>query len=164
MSKILQGEAAIRAEIKAINKAGATLAKRIQACAIASLEHMVKHRDHTLLVELYQAMPKGTRSAALAAWILKFSQLKANDDKATKKDKPFLLDKEKILDVDGAKATMWHDCGKPEESPDEILDVNKSVQALLARVKRAVAAGRPVKGLDADTLKALQALNVEAIA
>lgn len=109
MSKTLKGVDAIRAEIKAINKAGTTLAARIQHCAVAALEHMVEHRDHTLLVELYQAMPKGTRSSALAAWILAFSQLKANDDKASKKDKPFLLDKEKTLDLEGARNTLWHE-------------------------------------------------------
>ena len=162
MSKILQGETAIRAEIKAINKAGTTLAKRIQLCAIASLEHMVQHRDHTLLVELYQAMPKGTRSSALAAWILKFSQLKANDDKATKKEKPFMLDKEKTLDLEGAKATMWHECGKPEAAPDELLDVNKAVVALLKKVKAAKEAGRPIKGLDAETLAAVKSLGATA--
>lgn len=162
MAKVLKGVDAIRSEIQAINRAGTTLAARIQNCAVASLEHMVEHRDHTLLVELYQAMPKGTRSSALAAWILSFSQLKANDDKASKKEKPFLLDKEKSLDLEGARTTLWHECGKPEAAPDELFDVNKAVVAILAKAKKARDAGRPVKGLDNETMLALAALSGEA--
>lgn len=158
MSKDLKTVAGIRAEIESIGKAGKTLDARIQACAVASLEHMVEHKDHTLLVDLYKALSKGMRRGSMAAWILQFSQLDANMDAASKGEKPFLLNKEKTLDVAGAKSTPWHACGKPEAAPDELMDVNKAVVALLKKIKTAKDAGRPVKGLDAENLAALQAL------
>ena len=151
--------AGIKAEIASIAKAGKTLDGRIQRCAVAAFEHMLPHRDHTLLVELYQALSKGMRRASMAAWIMQFTQLTANTDPATKAAKPFVLDKEKSSDLETAKETLWHECGKPEASPDELLDVNKAVLALLKKVKAAKDAGRPIKGLDAETFAALQALH-----
>ncbi len=151
--------AGIKAEIASIAKAGKTLDGRIQRCAVASFEHMLAHRDHTLLVELYKALSKGMRRASMAAWIMQFTQLTANTDPATKAKKPFVLDKDKTADLETAKETMWHECGKPEASPDEILDVNKAVLALLKKVQRAKDAGRPVKGLDDETIAALQTLH-----
>lgn len=160
MSKIdLSTSVAIRTEIGSIAKAGKILDGRIQRCAVASFEHMIEHRDHTLLVELYQALSKGQRRGAMAAWIMQFTQLTANTDPATKADKPFILDKAKTPDLETAKETMWHDCGKPEAAPDEILDVNKAVMALLKKVKAAKDAGRPIKGLDDETIAALQTLH-----
>ena len=149
----------IRAEITSIAKAGKTLDGRIQRCAVAAFEHMIEHRDHTLLVELYQALSKGMRRASMAAWVMQFTQLTANTDPATKAEKPFVLDKDKTADLETAKETMWYECGKPEASPDEILDVNKAVLALLKKVKAAKDAGRPVKGLDDETRAALQTLH-----
>lgn len=163
MSKIdLSSADTIRAEIGSIAKAGKTLDGRIQRCAVAAFEHMLKHRDHTLLVELYQALSKGQRRSSLAAWIMQFTQLTANMDAATKGTKPFVLDKDKTADMEGAKETMWYECGKPEETPDQILDVNKAVMALLKKVKAAKESGRPIKGLDAETLAAVQSLGATA--
>ena len=151
--------AGIKAEIASIAKAGKTLDGRIQRCAVAAFKHMIEHRDHTLLVELYQALSKGQRRASLAAWIMQFTQLTANTDAASKAEKPFVLDKAKAFDLEGAMETMWYDAGKPEAAPDEILDVNKAVMTLLKKVKAAKDAGRPVKGLDDETLTALQTLH-----
>ena len=151
--------AGIKAEISSIAKAGKTLDGRIQRCAVASFEHMVAHRDHTLLVELYRALSKGMRRASMAAWIMRFTQLTANTDPASKGEKPFVLDKEKAHDLEGAKETMWYECGKPESAPDGLLDVNKAVMALLKKVKAAKGAGRPVKGLDDETIAALRTLH-----
>lgn len=160
MSKVdLSTSVAIRTEIGSIAKAGKALDGRIQRCAVAAFAHMVEHRDHTLLVELYQALSKGQRRGAMAAWIMQFTQLTANTDPASKADKPFVLDKEKAFDLETASETMWYDCGKPEAAPDEILDVNKAVMALLKKVKAAKDAGRPIKGLDDETIAALQTLH-----
>ena len=160
MSKAeLNTVAGIKAEIASIAKAGKTLDGRIQRCAVAAFKHMLDHRDHTLLVELYMALSKGMRRASMAAWIMQFTQLTANTDAATKADKPFVLDKEKAHDYESAVETMWYDCGKPEATPDELLDVNKAVMALLKKVKAAKDAGRPIKGLDDETIAALQTLH-----
>ena len=157
MSK-LQGAEAINKEIAGIKAAGAKFDKRVQDCALACLDHMEQHGDYTLLVNLYLALPKGARRGSMAAWIMRYSKLSANDDKATKADKPFLLDKAKANDLIGAAAEMWYDAGKPEQAPNEVRDVQKAVQALLAKVKKAKDAGRPIKGLDAETLAAVQSL------
>lgn len=163
MSKLdLKTANGIRAEINSIGKASKSLDARVQACAVASLEHMIAHKDHTLLVELYKALGKGMRRASMAAWILQFTQLTANADPLTKTEKPFMLDKEKTCDLEGAKGMMWYEAGKPEQAPDEILDVNKAVMSLLKKVKDAQAAGRPVKGLDDETLAALSQIGKNA--
>ena len=151
--------AGIKAEIVSISEAGKSLDGRIQRCAVAAFKHMIEHRDHTLLVELYQALSKGQRRASMAAWIMQFTQLTANTDPASKGEKPFVLDKDKAFDLEGAMETLWYDAGKPEAAPDEILDVNKAVMALLKKVKAAKDAGRPVKGLDDETIAALQTLH-----
>ena len=151
--------AGINAEIASIARAGKALDSRIQLCAVAAFEHMLAHRDHTLLVKLYQALSKGQRRASLAAWIMQFTQLTANTDATSKAEKPFILDKEKAFDLETAKETPWYDCGKPEASPDELLDVNKAVLALLKKVKAAKDAGRPIKGLEDETLAALRTLH-----
>jgi hypothetical protein len=154
--------AGIKAEISSIAKAGKALDTRIQKCAMAAFKHMIDHRDHTLLVDLYQALSKGARRASMAAWIMQFTQLTANTDPMTKGEKPFVLDKEKAFDLEGAKETMWFDAGKPEAAPDEILDVNKAVMSLLKKVKAAKDAGRPIKGMDAETLALLATINEPA--
>lgn len=154
----LQGADAINKEIASIKAAGAKFDKRVQECAIACLEHMDKHGDHTLLVRLYQALPKGSRRGSMATWIMRYSRLTANDDKATKNEKPFIVDKAKANDLEGAASEMWYEAGKPEQNPDEILDVQKAVKALLAKVKKAKDAGQKIKGLDDETLAALASL------
>lgn len=154
----LQGADAINKEISSIKSAGAKFDKRVQDCAVACLDHMEQHGDYTLLVNLYHALPKASRRASMAAWILRYSKLTANTDKATKKEKPFLLDKTKANDMVGAAAEMWHSTGKPEQTPDTILDLQKAVLSLLARVKKAKASGRGIKGLDDETITALASL------
>lgn len=157
MSK-LQGAEAINKEIASIKAASAKFDKRVQDCAVACLDHMEQHGDYTLLVNLYLALPKGSRRGSMATWIMRYSKLTANADKATKAEKPFLLDKAKANDLVGAASEMWYDAGKPEQAPSEILDVQKSVLALLAKVKKAKEAGTKIKGLDDETLAALQTL------
>lgn len=157
MSK-LQGAEAINKEIASIKTAGAKFDKRVQDCALACLEHMEQHGDYTLLVNLYLALPKGSRRGSMAAWIMRYSKLTANADKSTKADKPFVLDKAKANDLVGAASEMWYDTGKPEQSPGELLDVQKAVTALLAKVKKAKDAGIKIKGIDEETFAALQTL------
>lgn len=154
----LQGAEAINKEIASIKTAGAKFDKRVQDCALACLNHMEQHGDYTLLVNLYLALPKGSRRGSMAAWIMRYSKLVANTDKETKAEKPFVLDKAKANDLVGAAAEMWYAAGKPEQAPDEILDVQKAVTALLAKVKKAKDAGIKIKGIDEETLAALQTL------
>ncbi len=138
MSKLdLSSVAGIRAEIVSIGKAGKALDSRIQACAIACLKHMIEHRDHTLLVELYKGLSAGQRRASMAAWIMAFSQLDANTDATSKKDTPFVLNKAKKLDLEGAIAMAWYDAGKAEQEPDAIFDAQKAFKSFLARAMKA---------------------------
>lgn len=160
MAKIV-GVDALKKEIDSIRAAGAKFDKRVQYCALSCLEHFEAHGDYTLLVSLYQALPKGARRGSFAAWILKYSRLAANTDKATKAEKPFVLDKAKKNDLEGAAAEFWYEAGKPEQAPDEVFDLQKAVLALLAKAKAAKEHGRKVKGLDADTVRALEALKAE---
>ena len=158
MAKTLKTVAEITAEIAGIAKAGKTWDARVQACAVACVEHMAGHGDHTLLVKLYQALPKGSRRGSFAQWIINHTSLVANTDAGTKGELPFVKDKAKTTDVEGARENLWTDAGRPEPAPDELFDANKAAMALIRKIKAARDAGRPVKALDAETIAALQAL------
>lgn len=144
--------AALNKEIAAIKTAGAKLDSRIQTAAVAVLEHFAQHHDNGLVNRLYQAMPAGSRKAALASWLLTHCAVSANTDKATKQEQPFVYDRNKKTNPEAGEADPWYS-HKPDKAPDEVFDLQKAVRSLLARAGKA----EYIKGGDAVTLKALAA-------
>lgn len=126
----------IRSAIKAIAQTGAKLDAKIQATGLAILAHVEQHGDVSLANELFNAMPKGSRTASLAGWLMAYGKLRANTgkDKATN---PFRFDATKATDLPSAEAVLWHTFGKPEQAPDELFDLNKAITALIAKAKKA---------------------------
>ena len=153
----LQGADAINKEIAGIRAAGAKFDKRVQACALACLEHMEQHGDYTLLVNLYQALPKGSRRTA---WPHGSCAI-ANSQRT-----PTRPPERQALPAGQGKGERSGRCCRRDvarcrqarANPDEILDVQKAVLALLAKVKKAKRQARRSRGLDDETLAALATL------
>lgn len=110
---------AIELAIKSIGTRGASLDKDIQHTGVSILAHIQKHKEVSLFVKLYAALPKGARSNALVAWALAFGQVSVNEDKATKKERPFLFKADAITNLVSAQEKPWFDFKKPKDPSDE---------------------------------------------
>lgn len=126
----------INKAIDSITKSGAKLDKLIQDTAVAVLVHFAEHKDTGLVNRLYLAMPKGSRSTALASWLLAYAAVTPNVAQATKKEQPFSFDKSKTTDPVGGAADMWYD-HKPEKAVDEAFDLQKAIRGILAKASKA---------------------------
>ena len=144
--------AALNKEIANIKTAGAKLDTRIQTAAVGVLEHFAEHKDTGLVNRLYHAMSAGSRKSALASWLLTHCAVSANTDGATKKEQPFVYDRNKKTDPEAGEADPWYG-HKTDKAPDEVFDLQKAVRALLAKAGKA----KDLKGGDADTLVKLAA-------
>lgn len=135
-TKLIEGAAEIT---KAINTWGSQGQKWVQqghTLAMSALTHAAKHGDVTLLNRLYLAMPKGTKSSAMAEWIVAFSNLVPNTDKEAAKTSPFVVDKEKSINIPEAAQKPWHEF-RPEPTPLEVFDLQKAVLAVINKARKA---------------------------
>lgn len=126
----------INKAIDTISKSGAKLDKLIQTTAVDVLTHFAEHKDTGVVNRLYLAMPKGSRSTALASWLLAYGALTPNVAVATKKEQPFSYDKSKSTDPVAAAEDMWYD-HKPEKAVDEAFDLQKAIRGILAKASKA---------------------------
>lgn len=124
---------AIELAIKSIQSRGASLDKDIQHTGVSILAHIQANKEVSLFVKLYNALPKGSRSNALVAWGLAYGQVSVNEDKATKKERPFLFDGSKVTDLDGAQEKPWFDFKKPADPADEF-SVEKAFAKFMAGI------------------------------
>jgi hypothetical protein len=136
MSKIITNATELGKAIDAWGKKGQKWAQEGQTLALSCLTRLSEHGDIGYVNRLYLSMPKGTKSSAMASWLLTYGALQANTDKGTKSDKPFVFDKEKITDVPGATADPWFD-HKPEPDADQVFDLQKALQAILTKAGKA---------------------------
>lgn len=137
-------------------KAGKKWADQGHQLACGTLDHLVKsHGDIGPVNRLYLAMPAGSKSSALVSWFLAYGALVANEDKDTKKEKPFVFAKDKATDVAGGRADPWYN-HKPEPAPDDVFDVQKALAAILSKAKRVTAKGGTITG--GDLLKEIEAI------
>ena len=144
--------------IASIGRRGALLDKDIQATCLAIAAHIEEHREVTLAVKLYNAMPNGSRKLALVHWFVKFAAVKVNLDKDTKKDFPLQFDKEAKVDlVEGAKMA-WFDCKKEKDLADEY-NPNKELEAFQKKVAGWVKAGK----INADAVADVLAVKIKPV-
>ncbi len=134
-------KAGIEAAIKSITNRGESLDKDIQYTGLSVLAHIAEHKEVSLFVKLYNALPKGSRTNALVAWALAFGQVAVNLDKASKKDRPFLFLADKITDLKGAADKPWFDFKKPKDVSDEF-DFSAEVAAFQAKLSNWIKAGK----------------------
>ncbi len=138
-------------------KQGKTWADQGHKLAVASLDHLAKsHGDIGPINRLYLAMPAGSKSTALVSWLLTYGAVVANEDKDTKKDKPFVFAKDKSTNLAGGAADPWYN-HKPEPAPDMVFDVQVALAAILKKAKAMRERGGEVKNNDL-------LLEIEAIA
>lgn len=136
--------------IKSITTSGAKLDALIQTTAVHVAEHYAAHKDTGLVNRLFLAMPKGSRRNALADWLLKFVSVAVNTDAKTKKEQPFIHNKEGKTDAVAGALVMWYDL-KAEKAVDEVFDVATMVRSMLKRIERASV----VEHFDRDVMVAL---------
>lgn len=126
----------IELNIAKIAKSGAALDKLIQETGVGVLTHYAQHTDAAVVNRLFLALSAGSRKTALASWLLAYGALQVNQDASTKKERPFVADKTKVTDVEGATEDMWYN-HKPEKAIDETFDLQKAVRAILAKAGKA---------------------------
>lgn len=122
--------------IESITKRGAVLDKDIHIAACSAIAIKAEAGDTMFINRLYLALPKGTRAAALTAWLLKFGGVIANDGTTgkPKNEQPFLHTKDKACDLEAGMAEPWYDF-KPDPKPDEVFDVMAAVMAIIKKAK-----------------------------
>jgi tRNA A37 threonylcarbamoyladenosine modification protein TsaB len=155
MLKLITDGAALVKRIDGIKTSGAKLDKEIHVVAVSSLDHLANHGDVGYINRLYFALPKGARKAAFTSWALTYGSVVANEDKATKAEKPFVYSKDKATDVAGSVADPWYD-HKPDASPDMVLDLQKAIESIIKRAKK-----DGMQLVHGEKLAALQALVAE---
>ena len=126
---------------KAINSAEKSAYKwinQMEKIGVSALSHLKEHGNIHFVNAAYLAMPKGTKSASFAAWLLFYGAIKANEDKATREEKPFVYDKTKKTDPVAAYADEkgWWGFGVREQKPHEIFDLQAAVQKLIERAMK----------------------------
>lgn len=146
--------------IESVRKMGDIWQQSVQEVQIAVLAHLDEHGDYTLFQKLHDALPKGARRNALVEHAVKYGKITVNmdDDKAKRKAKPFLFDKTKTTNLDGAAADPWWE-QMPEKPVDEAFDFQKLLLALLSKADKA--ANDPTKNFQGrDLLEAARKLVV----
>lgn len=146
MLEVIKGTKEITKFIKAIATSGKTLDDRIQLAAMSTINHAAEHGDVTLCCELFKAMPQGARSKALTDWFLMFGPVKVNRGKNAK-ELPFVLDRDKVLNLEGANALPWYMC-KVEKHPSEEFDLLGALSSLIKRAEAAAKVGKTIKGME----------------
>lgn len=127
---------ALNTLIASIAKRGAKLDQDIQLAGLSAIAHHAKCGDIGPINRLYNALSKGTRRAAMTSWLLAYSGTVANTDKETKADKPFVHQKDKAADVEGAEQDPWFE-HKPDQDPDKVFDVRAALAAVLKKAAKA---------------------------
>lgn len=156
--KLITDGSLLDKRIAGIKASGAKLDKEIHVVAVSAISRVADHGDVGYVNRLYLALPKGARKAAMTSWVLTYAGVVANDDKATKADKPFAFSKEKATDVPGSIADPWYD-HKPDADPDQVYDLQKAIDAI---VKKAKKPGRQL--VNAELLVKLVELSTEGAA
>lgn len=135
MTNIITNASELGIAITAWGKRGARWADG-QMLAVSALTRLADHGDIGYCNRLYQAIPKGSKSSAMASWMLTHGALTANTDKGSKADKPFVFSKGKTTDVQGSIADPWFD-HKPEPGADAVFDLQKALMAVLTEAGKA---------------------------
>lgn len=144
-------------EFPLIAAAGKKLDERIQVAAMSAIHHFQQHKDTCYINRLYLSLSAGVRRSALTVYFLAFGGVKANEDKDTKKDKPFLSDHTKKIDMEEACRVKWYDC-KKEPEPDEVFDAGKAFAMFMRKLNSAIDSQKPIHGMSESQIARLKAV------
>lgn len=126
--------------IGVIGKSGKVLEAQVQAAAVQCIAQSVLHRNATPAASLYEALPKGQRHDALAAYFEKFGNLAYS--KVEKKIVFFDVEKmtDKMLDwtdTYAAEVTTFHwTNGTKKPEPKSSYDVAEEIGKLIERLTK----------------------------
>lgn len=124
--------------------------------AMSALSILAEHGDIMPANRLYLAMPKGSKTGAMAEWLLAFGKLVPNEDSVSAKAKPFVFAKEKKCDLEAAAKKPWYEF-QPEKAVVECFDVQAMTLAAIERIlKGAAAAQTTVNGAVLEKLNELK--------
>lgn len=139
-----------------IKSRGKKLDADIQICGLAILKHVNEHGDITKANALYNALPKGSRRTALAAWFVEFGALKYSEKK-DKKENPLAYNKKQLTNLQGAMNKPWWECKGTNEDGGRPFDLESQLKSLLTRMEKAREDGKEVKtgNVNVDELKKL---------
>lgn len=154
--KLITNKAELTKAIASIASRGKKLDGDIQIAAMSVCCHAHQHGDVTLLNQLYNAMPRGARASALTLFLVRFGPVVASTDPTTKREQPFVFDKNKkmtgetltaLIDESGEPENHWYMLA-PAPAPDEVFDFVKAMHSLMNRVARAEKDGKAVRGAE----------------
>lgn len=118
-------------------KRNANLRTDMQAAALCALAHMKQHGDYTSsmlhLLDASKSFGKNLH-VAFQEWVLGFSWLAYDAE-----TKSYSKDPTKDMDLEGARAQLWWEMERPAK--DVPFDLQKAIDALFAKVDKAVKAG-----------------------
>lgn len=130
--ELIKDKTKFDAACASIAKRGAKLDADIQLLAVSAIAHRAEHKNPHFINKLYTSLSAGVRKSAMTEWMLKYGGVVANGE-GNKKELPFVVDKEKQVNIAGGKEEPWFLC-KPDAAPDEVFDI---VAALAAVIKKA---------------------------
>lgn len=108
--KLITNTADLRKAFKSIQTRGKKLDNDIWIAAVSAMSHHNEHGDITIVNELVEAMPKGSRVNALREFILAHGKVTFDEE-----NQIFSHDKEGSFDLAGATETSWVEF-KPEQA------------------------------------------------
>jgi hypothetical protein len=127
----------LNARIKTLGVSIKNSTAKVQELGLECLSHAALHSDTTPLCNLYAVLAKGHHKL-FADWALAHAAVKVNPDKAKREALPFVLDKSKELDIEGATAIMWNESGdSAKKALDKTFDLQAAVKALLKKASGA---------------------------
>lgn len=136
---------------------GAKWAAEGHMLALSALTLLAAHGDVGPVNRLYLAMPKGTKSSAMAEWLLTFGRVVPTEDSDVAKTKPFTYSKDKVTDLEAAAKKPWFEF-KPEPAVLECFDVQAAVVAFIKATEAKIAKAQT--STHTELLTGLQALVV----
>lgn len=155
MTTLITDKKALNEAIEAWGVTGKEWTKKGHILAMSALSMLAAHGDIGPVNRLYLAMPKGTKTTAMAEWLLTFGKLVPTEDKEKAKSQPFTYSKEKANNLEGAAKKPWFEF-KPEPTVLETFDVQAAVKAAIKAIEQKAAKAQSVSGSTAlESLKAL---------
>ena len=130
MFKLITGKENLKAAFTSIKTRGAKLDKDIWIASVSAMAHHNEHGDVSLVNELVDSMPKGSRVNALREFILAFGKVTFDEE-----NQIFMHNKEGVFNLEGSMECSWTDF-KPEQ-PYQPIDALALIKALAKKVSNA---------------------------
>lgn len=140
MSELIKNTGELMKSIDAWGKRGKKWLVEGQHLAMSALSILAETGDIMPANRLYLAMPKGSKTGAMAEWLLAFGSLQPNTDSQNAKTKPFLHAKDKACDLVGGAKKPWYEF-QPEPTIVDVFDAQaetlKALKGILAKASKA---------------------------